>query len=74
MAFGDQDSPRMLYLLHHEDDDLPDDYVSRPHMTVLGFGRHNKNKYLGAVGTFSIGFVESTDYSRIEQMIKQILD
>jgi hypothetical protein len=43
-------------------------------MTVLGFGRHNKNKYLGAVGTFSIGFVESTDYSRIEQMIKQILD
>ena len=74
MAFGDQDSPRMLYLLHHEDDDLPDDYVSRPYMTILGFGRHNKNKYLDTVGTFSIGFVESTDYSRIEQIIKQILD
>ena len=74
MAFGDRDSPRMLYILHHEDDDLPDDYVSRPYMTVLGFGRHNKNKYLDTVQTFSIGFVESTDYSRIEQTIKQILD
>ena len=74
MAFGDRDSPRMLYILHHEDDDLPDDYVSRPYMTVLGFGRHNKNKYLDTVQTFSIGFVESTDYSRIEQSIKQILD
>ena len=74
MAFGDRDSPLMLYILHHEDDNLPDDYVSRPYMTVLGFGRHNKIKYLDTVQTFSIGFVESTDYSRIEQIIKQILD
>ena len=73
MAFGDKDLPRMLYMLHHEDDDLPDNYVSRPDMTVLGFGRENKNKYLTTVQTFSIGFVESTDYSMIEQVIEEVL-
>lgn len=73
MAFGDQKAPRMLYLLHHEDDEFPDNYVSRPDMTVLGFGRQNKDKYLTTVQTFSIGFVESTAYSEIEQAIKQVL-
>ena len=74
MAFGDQDFSRMLYVLHHEDDEFPDDYVSRPHMTVLGFGRRDKNKFLDTVQTFSIGFVESTDYSVVDRTIKQILD
>ena len=63
MAFGDKDSPRMLYMLHHEDDEFPDNYVSRPDMTVLGFGRENKDKFLNTVSTFSIGFVESTEYA-----------
>jgi hypothetical protein len=74
MAFGDQNSPRVLYLLHHEDDDFADNYVSRPSMTVLGFGRENKNKYLTTVQTFSIGFVESTDYLTIDQTIKKVLE
>jgi hypothetical protein len=74
MAFGDEASPRMLYLLHHEDDDYPDDYVSRPYMTVLGFGRRNKDKYLDSAQKFSIGFVESTDYSFIDRTVKSILD
>jgi len=74
MAFGDQNSPRMLYMLHHEDDNLPDNYVSRPDMTVLGFGRENKNKYINTVQTFSIGFVESTDYSTIDKAIKKVLE
>lgn len=73
MAFGDQDAPHMLYLLHHEDDDLPDNYVSRPDMTVLGFGRENKNKYLSTVQTFSIGFVESVEYTTVEQAVRQVL-
>ncbi|MBU2675676.1 MAG: hypothetical protein KJP16_01245 [Gammaproteobacteria bacterium] len=72
MAFGDQNSPRMLYVLHHEDDEFPDDYVSRPYMTVLGFGRRDKNKFLDTVQTFSIGFVESTDYSVVDRTIRQI--
>ena len=74
MAFGDQHSPRMLYMLHHEDDEFPDNYVSRPDMTVLGFGRQNKDKYLNTVQTFSIGFIESTEYSVIDQTIRQVLE
>jgi len=74
MAFGDQNSPRVLYILHHEDDDFPDDYVSRPYMTVLGFGRREKDKYLSTAQTFSIGFIESTNYSLIGRTIKQVLD
>lgn len=72
MAFGDQNSTRVLYVLHHEDDEFPDDYVSRPDMTVLGFGRRNKDKYLDTPQTFSIGFIESTDYSVIDRTITQI--
>ncbi|KXI30178.1 hypothetical protein [Paraglaciecola hydrolytica] len=72
-AFGDIKSSRMLYLLHHEDDEHPDDYVSRPHMTVLGFGRSEKNKFLSTPQTFSIGFVESSDYQEVEQFIKKLL-
>lgn len=72
IAFGDVKFPRMLYLFHHEDDDHPDNYVSRPHMTVLGFGRSNKDKYLTTPQTFSIGFVESVNYSDIEDTIKGI--
>ncbi len=74
MAFGDKDSPRVLYLLHHQDDDHPDDYVSRPYMTVLGFGRRDKEKYLTTPQRFSIGFLESTDYSTIDHTISQVFE
>ncbi|MDC0177733.1 hypothetical protein OAJ14_06260 [Polaribacter sp.] len=73
MAFGDANASRVLYLLHHEDDDFPDNYVSRPDMTVLGFGRQNKDKYLDTVQRFSIGFVESTDYEIVSQTMNAIL-
>ena len=74
MAFGDENSPRMLYVLHHDDDELPDDYVSRPDMTVLGFGRRNKDKFLDTPQTFSIGFVETTQYASIDTTMRQILE
>ena len=45
-AFSGGKASNMTYLLHHQDDTYPDDYVSRPFMTVLGFGRSAKNKYL----------------------------
>jgi len=72
-AFGDEKVSRMIYLLHHQDDSYPDDYVSRPYMTVLGFGRSEKNKYLNTPQTFSIGFVESTNYKLIERTVKSII-
>lgn len=73
MAFGDQSTSRMLYVLHHEDDGFPDNYVSRPDMTVLGFGRENKDKFLTTPQTFSIGFVESKDYSQVAKTIKKTI-
>lgn len=73
IAFGDQNFQRVLYMLHHEDDHHPDNYVSRPEMTVFAFGRENKDKFLNTKQTFSIGFVESVDYKVIENAIKEIL-
>ena len=73
MAFGDQNSIRMLYMLHHEDDNHPDNYVSRPDMTVLGFGRENKDKFITTPQTFSIGFVESISYTDIDKTMKAII-
>jgi hypothetical protein len=64
----------MLYILHHQDDNYPDDYVSRPYMTVIGFGRSEKDKYLKTPQSFSIGFVESTKYQDVERLIKSIID
>ncbi|WP_159818188.1 hypothetical protein [Colwellia sp. 20A7] len=73
IAFGDEKSPRMLYLLHHEDDQYPDNYVSRPDMTVFGFGRSNKDKYLHTPQTFSLGFVESVNYEQVKNVIENIV-
>ncbi|MDO6567607.1 hypothetical protein Q4561_11115 [Alteromonas sp. 1_MG-2023] len=72
-AFGDESSPRMLFLLNHDDDTYPDDYVSRPYMTVLGFGRQGKNKFLDTPKTFSIGFIESVEYENVSDAVTQVL-
>ena len=48
--------------------------LSRPYMTVLGFGRRDKDKYLNTVQTFSIGFVESTEHAVVDRTIRQVLD
>ena len=72
MAFGDPASPRVLFMLHHEDDAHPDDYASREPMTVFAFGRRDKEKFLTTPQTFSIGFAETTDYAAIDQAVRQI--
>lgn len=72
IAFGDINSSRILYLLHHEDDEHPDNYVSRPDMTVFGFGRSNKNKYLDSPQRFSIGFIESSNYNTVKTKIEYL--
>lgn len=74
MAFGDRNAPRMIFVAHHEDDSHPDDYVSRPHMTVLGFGRRNKDKYLTTPSKFSIGFVESINYADIAGTVDALFE
>jgi len=72
MAFGDPKSPRMIYMLQHTDDEAPNDYVSRPDMTVLGFGRRDKDKFLTTPQRFSIGFVEGVTYSEVKTAIEAI--
>lgn len=74
IAFGDASFPRMLFMLHHEDDDLPDNYESRPYMTVFAFGRSQKNKFIETPQTFSIGFVESTEYEQVSQSMKKLIN
>ncbi len=73
MAFGDANSARILYVLHHNDDTHPDDYVSRPDMTVLGIGRREKNKFLDAVSVFSIGFAETTNYTVVNRKMRDLV-
>lgn len=72
IAFGDTRSPRVLYMHQHEDDDNLDEYYLRPYMTVFGFGRNDGNKYFTIPNTFSIGFVESTDYSEVQKAVAGI--
>lgn len=74
MAFGDAASPRMLLMVHHGDDAAPDTYESRPDMTVMAFGRQGKNKFLDAVRTFSIGFVEAVDYSAVHAAARRLAE
>jgi hypothetical protein len=74
MAFGDSNAPRMIFVAHHEDDSHPDDYVSRAHMTVLGFGRRNKDKFLTTPSSFSIGFVESVNYADIARTVEALFE
>lgn len=73
IAFGDKDFSRMLFLLQHEDDSHPDDYFDRPYMTVFGFGRSEKEKYLDSPHKFSIGFIESVRYDDIDQSIRNLI-
>jgi len=72
-AFGDESSPRMIFLLNHDDDTYPDNYLSRPYMTVLGFGRQEKNKFLNTPKRFSIGFVESVEYEKVSKEVATVL-
>jgi len=38
----------------------------------MGFGRRNKEKFLTTPQVFSIGFAETTDYTKIEKMMSNI--
>jgi hypothetical protein len=50
IVFGDPKFSRVLFLLHHEDDEHPDRfYAMQAKMTVFGFGRSGINKFLNSV-------------------------
>jgi len=73
MAFGDRESPRMIFLTSLTGDSHPDRYYNmRDEMTVFGFGREGGKKFLDTSQSFSIGFVESTDHQQVSDKIEAI--
>lgn len=60
--FGSGKTRRVLYLIHHEDDDLPDQYwPMEGNMTVFGFGRRygSLERFMEQVPAhFTVGFAE----------------
>jgi len=60
LYFGAGNTDRVLYLIHHEDDEQIDSYwPMEGNMTVFGFGRKGLVKYMEQVPAhFTIGFAE----------------
>lgn len=73
IVFGDKDINRVLFLMHREDDEHPDNfYQMNKKMTVFGFGREGIEKFLDNVPQhFLIGFIESTDYNELSKTLKR---
>lgn len=71
LYFGAGNTKRVLYLVHHEDDDCIDSYwPMEGNMTVFGFGRLGLNKYMDQVPAhFTIGFAEDGQFEAASKTI-----
>lgn len=69
--FGTAGSGRVLYLAHHEADDLVDSFWPMEHnMTVFGFGRNGIEKFMTRTPAhFTIGFAEANDFAAVQCVI-----
>jgi hypothetical protein len=70
--FGDETSPRVLYVVKHADDDAPDQFWQMEgNMTVFGFGREYRccRQYLDGPAEFTVGFAESTTFEDVARAI-----
>jgi len=69
--FGAENTDRILYLVHHEDDEHVDSYRQMENnMTVFGFGRQGIKKHLDRVPEhFTIGFSECGDLASVSETI-----
>jgi hypothetical protein len=77
IVFGDKEVDRVLFMLSHQDDDFVDVYFPLA-FTVFGFGREGTkrpyfSKITEAERSFSIGFLETTDYDTISRAMNNIL-
>jgi hypothetical protein len=74
---ADPELNRSLLLIHHEDDDEPDQYwPMEGNMTVFGFGRKFKtiDRYLTRTpGRLSVALVESTELGAVAKVAERIL-
>ena len=75
LYFGDGDMSRVLYLIHHTDDDGIDSYWPMNHeMTVFGFGRQGLNKYMTQTpARFTVGFCEQSDFETVSRAVQSIV-
>jgi hypothetical protein len=71
LYFGAGTTKRVIYLVHHEDDEAVDSYWPMEHnMTVFGFGRSGLNKYMERVPAhFTVGFAENGDFEEAAKVI-----
>lgn len=73
--FGDRNTERTLFLLHHTADEAVDQYYPMDGMTVWGFGRNYQccEKYLeDTPNRFTIGFVETDQPEAVQADIREI--
>ena len=71
LYFGAGNTQRVIYLVHHEDDDCVDSYwPMEGNMTVFGFGRLGLDKFMDRVPAhFTVGFAEDGDYEAASRVI-----
>jgi hypothetical protein len=71
LYFGAGNTRRVIYLVHHEDDDAIDSYWPMEHnMTVFGFGRLGLDKFMKRVpARFTVGFAEDGTYEQAAKVI-----
>jgi hypothetical protein len=69
LYFGDGD--RVLYLIHHEDDEAVDSYwPMKSEMTVFGFGRKGLKKFMGAAPAhFTVGLCDASNHADVERVV-----
>jgi hypothetical protein len=69
LCFGDGN--RVIYLVHHEDDEETDSYwPMQGKMTVFGFGRKGLKKFMQMVPAhFTVGLCEYTSYSELKKVV-----
>ncbi|MCY3834513.1 MAG: hypothetical protein OXG85_15985 [Chloroflexi bacterium] len=69
--FGAPNADRVLYLAHHESDQLMDSYwPMEGNMTVFGFGRDGLTKFMTETpARFTIGFAETKEFAAVRELI-----
>ncbi len=72
LYFGDKQLQRVLYLVHHDDDEHVDAYwPMQGNMTVFGFGRHGLKKFLEKTpARFTVGLCEETEHRQVKAVIE----
>ncbi|MCX9009629.1 MAG: PGF-pre-PGF domain-containing protein [Candidatus Methanoperedens sp.] len=70
--FSDPNIGRSLFVAHHEDDTLQDEYWPHDHMTVFGFGR-TEQPLAGLISSvpqhFTIGLMDGTGFSQNSKIV-----